>query len=236
MIFIPKRDIKTAPNLNLTLNGSRIIQVHSAKFLGVIIDDSLNWKDHIQSIYSNLLKYISLFYKIRNILPMHIMKNIYYATVHPKLLYGIEVYANTCQTYLDNLIIRNNKILRVAQSKPFDTPTLSLYTEYNTLPIDILFKYNSLLLAHKISHHAHLLPNVFANYFLINKDVHSHDTRSKDLVHLPQYNKNIGHRNFKYLGGSLWNAIPKELKDIIRINLFKKSIKTYLLRLLQNIT
>ena len=111
-----------------------------------------------------------------------------------------------------------------------------LFLLYNTLPVDVLFKYNSLLLAHKISHHAHLLPNVFANYFLINKDVHSHDTRSKDLVHLPQYNKNIGHRNFKYLGGSLWNAIPKELKDIISINLFKKSIKTYLLRLLQNIT
>ena len=94
---------------------------------------------------TNLLKYSSIFYKIRNKIPKMTMKNIYFATVHPKLLYGIEIYANTCSSYLDRLYTINNKLLRVAQRKNYDDTTASLYIDYNTFPIELLCKYNCLL-------------------------------------------------------------------------------------------
>ena len=59
----------------------------------------------------------------------------YFAFVYPHLLHGIEVYANTDVTHLTKLITLNNKILRILQNKPYNTPVIDLYTAYNTLPI-----------------------------------------------------------------------------------------------------
>jgi len=46
------------------------------------------------------------------------LKTIYYGFVHPRILYGIEVYVNTFDTHLDKLRKLNNKILRIIQNKP----------------------------------------------------------------------------------------------------------------------
>ena len=52
--------------------------------------------------------------------------------IHPHLLYGIELYANTYLSHVDRLIKLNNKILRILQNKPFQSHTKDLYKEYNT--------------------------------------------------------------------------------------------------------
>ena len=101
-----------------------------------------------------------------------------------------------------------------------------------TLPIELLCKYNCLLLAHKINYHKQLLPNIFSNYFLTNSDIHAHDTRSKNLIHMSQHNTNLGLRHFNYFGGHLWNSLPKDVREIININLFKKTIKLYLQKII----
>ena len=59
---------------------------------------------HIELIYSSLLKYVGIFYKLRNKIPASVLKNVYYAFVDSYILYGIEVYANTHPTYLAKLI------------------------------------------------------------------------------------------------------------------------------------
>ena len=36
--------------------------------------------------------------------------------VYPQLLHGVEVYANTCKSHLEKLIVLNNELLRIAQN------------------------------------------------------------------------------------------------------------------------
>ena len=54
---------------------------------------------------------------MRSILPKPILKKLYFALVHPHLVYSIEIYANTFQKYLDPLMKLNNKILRILQNQ-----------------------------------------------------------------------------------------------------------------------
>ena len=56
-------------------------------------------------IYNKLLKYSSIFYKIRTKIPQEVLRMIYFAFVHSQILYGIEVYANTFSTYLIKLSV-----------------------------------------------------------------------------------------------------------------------------------
>jgi len=55
---------------------------------------------------------------------------LYFAFLHPHLLYGIEIYGNTYQKHLHKLIILNNKILRVLQNVSYDTPVVKLYADF----------------------------------------------------------------------------------------------------------
>ena len=67
-----------ASNINLELNGIRTKYVSSCRYLGVIIDNELQWSAHIDYIYCHLLKHVGIFYKLRNKLPKRMPKNIYF--------------------------------------------------------------------------------------------------------------------------------------------------------------
>ena len=134
-VFGKKTRTEQTQHLNVKINGISIKQIEVVKYLGILIDENLTWDAHINHVINKLLKFCSIFYKIRNLVPPSIMKKIYFALIHSHLVYGIELYANTFATYLDPLIKLNNKILRIIQFKPFRTPTKQLYSEFNTLPI-----------------------------------------------------------------------------------------------------
>ena len=51
------------------------------------------------------------------------------AVVH----FGIELYGNCCQTYLNKLMVLNNKLLRILQNIPWDSKIVDLYNTV-TLP------------------------------------------------------------------------------------------------------
>jgi hypothetical protein len=78
------------------LCGQRAIEkVDACRYLGVVIDDKLKWTSHIDQLYSKLVKFTSIFYKLRSALPEQVLKQIYFAFIHSRILYGIELYANT---------------------------------------------------------------------------------------------------------------------------------------------
>ena len=55
------------------------------------------------------------FYNIRNTIPPVVVRSIYFAFVHPYIVYAIEVYGSAAMTYVDKLTKMNNKILRMLQ-------------------------------------------------------------------------------------------------------------------------
>jgi len=135
----------TKNSTRLIIDGQEIKKVSNCRYLGVIVDDELKWTDHIQHIYSKLLKYTSIFYKLRAKVPVRILSNVYYAFVHPHLLYAIEVYGNTCSSYIDKLFKLNNKLLRILQHKPFRSHVPDLYIEFNTLPVTLLHEQTAII-------------------------------------------------------------------------------------------
>ena len=49
----------------IIIRNNEIAAVKSTKFLGVIIDDKLKWKEHLQYIKNKISKSIGIIYKIR---------------------------------------------------------------------------------------------------------------------------------------------------------------------------
>jgi len=224
MVFSPRR-LDLSIDFNLQLNGTAIHKVKSCRYLGIIIDDELKWSEHIEHIYSSLLKYVGIFYKLRNRIPASVLKNVYYAFVHSYILYGIEVYANTLPTYLAKLIKLNNKLLRILQNQPRCCHVNDLYVTYNTLSLPDLRDMQLLILVHKTFFHVDLLPDVFSNYFSLNSSIHDHLTRTQSNIHIHRADTTFGQRTIRYKGGTLWNSLSQDLKTTSSTNQFKKKLK-----------
>ena len=217
------------PNLKLYIDGSEIQRATVVKYLGVLIDDGLKWTDHIESVYKNIIKYIGIFYKIRHKLGSKNLTNFYFATIYPHITYGIEIYANTCKTYLNKLITLNNKLLRILQQKDLFVKIPELYANYNTLPINVLHKSKILTLMYKFLNKKDEFPPSFSNYFMLNCTVHVYNTRGSDYdFHLDVRNSNKGLRSTQHRGPSWWNALPTTIKTETNLLPFSKKLYAYL--------
>lgn len=62
------------------LNGIEIKREQSLKFLGVIIDENLNWKNHIDLLVNTISKNVGIIYKASKVLKFNCLKNIYIFT------------------------------------------------------------------------------------------------------------------------------------------------------------
>jgi len=127
------------------------------------------------------------------------LKMLYFAFVPSHILYGIEVYANTCHSHLSKLCVLNNKILRIIENKPLRTPIFQLYKNFNTLPIPELHQFQLLCVVHKyfntVIKTGYLL--FFQTFFTPNTEIHSYNTRSINNLHLSSINTLSGARCIK---------------------------------------
>ena len=125
------------------------------------------------------------------------------------------MYGNTCVKYLNKLVILNNKILRILQHAPLDTPVLQLYATYHSSITWLKRNLQILKFVHNFIHHQQKLPCIFSSYFTQNTTFHPYNTRAKDSLHYETYRTTMGQRSIKYKGSMLWNCLPEERKDFI---------------------
>ena len=89
---------------------------------------------------------------------------------------GLKLNVNACHSYLNKLIVLNNKI-RILQRQKVTIPVMTLYHNYNRcLPISLLHIYQLLLLVHKWMYNKSKLPEVFHEYFAPNTLIHTYCT------------------------------------------------------------
>ena len=71
--------------LHLKINNADIPKVTATKLLGIIIDDRLNWKPHIQSVKSKLSCILSIMYKTSTLITTAGMYTLYCSLFQPHI-------------------------------------------------------------------------------------------------------------------------------------------------------
>ena len=77
LYFAPFKNIVLSyHNFQLSINNVILQQLRTCKYLGVMFDDELSWKPHIDFILKKINKLTSIFYKLRSILTNDCIKQI----------------------------------------------------------------------------------------------------------------------------------------------------------------
>ena len=121
----PSRTIKST--FEIKINDIMLTRSPIVKYLGLFIDQNLNWIPHVKSLSFHLARYTGLFYKLKLYINMDTMKLLYHSLINSKLQYGIIVWGATFKTYLSEVNVRINRIIRALSSSNLYTPMSSLY-------------------------------------------------------------------------------------------------------------
>ena len=116
---------------DIRINDVGVSQVSSTKFLGVIVNETLTWKDHIQIITNKVSKGICILYKVSSILPHSVLKSLYYALIHPYLEYCNIIWASKNDLQLNKLFLKQKRAIRAIYK--FSEPFLPIFEHFKCL-------------------------------------------------------------------------------------------------------
>ena len=208
----------------LTVNNVNILMSSSTKYLGVFLDEGLNWKIHVDHVTNGLRTLFPVFYNIRKYLSINQIKTIYYTLVYSKIKYGIIIYGTSNSTVFKSVQFKQNQLLKVLTKKPFKHSTNKLHTELKLIKVEDLFKQEVLSFVYKFYNSN--LPPVFDNYFIPFSSVHDIGTRNRNSSFIiPHHVNNFGSSSLKVKGACLWNALSIENKSMKTIKCFRNTLK-----------
>ena len=224
MVFTNKT---TSTDLKLNIDGNEIDKIEHTKFLGVIIDNKLNWKKHISCISGKVSRGIGIMIKARKYLPKDALLSLYYSFIYPYLTYCNIVWGTACVSNLEKLQMLQKKVVRIiAGVKPRDH-TDPLFREYGLLKFSEINTFLTGRFMFKVFNQN--IIDIFQELFERNSDIHSYATRQASDYHLPLVNTNLGKRGIRYHGVNIWNTfmqkgIITDCSEAVFKNVIKKAL------------
>jgi hypothetical protein len=138
------------------------------KLLGILLDENLSFKAHIDLVCSKISKSLYCINRVKNFVDAQSLRKLYFAMVHSHLSYGINVYGCATSTALEKLRIMQKKAIRSISNANYRAHTAPLFKELKILPLDDLIVYSNT----KFMHYYYLnqLPLSFSGTWITNEE------------------------------------------------------------------
>ena len=114
-------------NLNITLDGKKILKVQSTKFLGVIIDEKLSWEPHLDHLAAKLNLCIVSIKRIYKYIPKSEYLKIYNALFMSHLSYCISCWGGIPDHKLSKIFSIQKRCIRLLFGKRYTTDHKEFY-------------------------------------------------------------------------------------------------------------
>ena len=212
----------------IKMGNNTLKRVSSIKYLGLMIDENLNWKSHIAYLRSKISSCCNIMYKLRHLVPLESCISVYYSLFYSRISYGIMCWGSACPSVVNPIRVLQNKVIKAMLFKPIDTRIWPLLVETRILCIKDVF--NLEIAKHVYKFYAHFLPDVFNEQYTLVSNTHNYRTRSSinRNISVHRTNKEIGKRTSTVLGALVWNKIPTTMRKL-PFNSFKREYKASIL-------
>ena len=117
---------KVIPDLRIQMNNVEIDRVSEFNFLGVIVDEHITWKPHIEKIRVKISRIIGIMRKLQCTLTSSILLKIYNSLILPHFNYGLCSWG----FHSDDLFALQKKAVRVVANRPYIAHTDPIFNKY----------------------------------------------------------------------------------------------------------
>ena len=211
-------------SLNIKIEGELIEEKQSTKYLGVMLDNKLNWKAHIQLIKTKLSKATGIIARTRHYATDQVLLNLYYSLFHSHMEYNLLNWSAATKSNLDPIRLSLRAIVRIMSYKSKYEHSTPLFKNLQILPFDLLVKHKTAMFMWKLSNH--LIPFPLSSEFDQNE-------YNDHKFNLPKVDNDFSIRALSFSGVKIWNS---EVADILKgtafLKTFSRKYKDHLLQTL----
>ena len=218
MVFRNRKEIDK--DIKLKICDSEIERVTEIKFLGVVIDDKLTWKQHVRYIKGKISKSIAILYKSRSILNYKALHIIYCSLILPYISYCVEVWGSTYKTTVNAIVLLQKRAIRLINKVDFYEHTDPLFKKTHVMKFKDLVYYKTMQIMYKAK--SNLLPVSIQRFFSTQETKYNLRDVCKFIV--PRAKKEVKRRCISVVGVSFWNDANINLRMCSTFMVFKKMV------------
>ena len=120
------------------------------KFLGVLLDKYLSWKEYIRYTENKIAKSTGLLYRAKLFLGKHSLLTLHYSYNHTYLNYANLSWASTNRTNLKKLLSQQKHVIRIVKIKTRFDRTKELFNSQKILSLYKLNILNAAIFMYKV--------------------------------------------------------------------------------------
>ena len=183
-------------NIQLSLLGKQLTPVKAARDLGVILDTSLTFNDHVRIIVASCMSRLGQINRVKHCFNKRTLILIISALVFTKLYYCSLVWSSASQSNIVKLQAVQNFACRIvsgAQKYDHVTPILR---QLNWLPVKQHIYYRDSIMAFKCMNC--LVPEYLSDQFTKRSSISTYKTRNSQLLNIPLFRSAARRRTFYY--------------------------------------
>ena len=218
LLYFTNKNRNSLQNITIKINNETLKEVDSAKYLGVYMDNKLNWSTHTNNVKLRLSKGISMLALIRHYVPDSVRRSLYFTFVNSHTDYNLLNWGTAPPTSMETIASKTRKAIRIISFKDKDEPALPLFKKHSILPIEKNLQLKQAAFMWKLNND--MLPKSLASNFRThrNRIAISHNRLETSTNHIT------------YAGPRLWQALPNDLKTKAFPKSFSEAVKSYLLQ------
>ena len=224
MVFTNKEKPNTS---SLNIDGNIIQERTETKFLGVILDNKLNWHAHVKHISSKISKSVAIIRMLRDTFPKYILKTLYLTLVYPYLNYCNLIWGSAYASTLIPLVILQKKCIHLICNADFLAHTNPLFKSTKLLKLNQIHQINCAIFLYKCFNYKSYYN--FKMTMITNSQIHNHGTRRRNDLRTPFQRLQLGVNSFITTGIKIWNVIPIKIKHANSIFYFKSKMKNMII-------
>ncbi len=111
--------------LHLVINGAVIDRVLNFQFVGLTLDENLNWKGHMNKILNKISKSIGIINKVKHFIPMKTKVLIYNSLIVSHVNFCILAWGYQC----DRVIKLQKKVIQTLNLSKYNAHTEPIFKE-----------------------------------------------------------------------------------------------------------
>ena len=194
----------------ISINNVELERVDNTKFLGVLIQENLQWNTHINNVCDRVSNATAILAKLKHYLPKYALLLIYNALCLSHTTYALSVWGAAPMSSMDRLYKLHKKGIRHVCNSNYNAHTTPLFKQENILRTDDLFKLQCVKLMYRKIHNT--LHNYHTAMLTTNFETTQTNTRNKDDINVLKCKPLNQMNSLNYKAGTSWNELASDVK------------------------
>ena len=225
-MFITHRSTTDIPAV--TCNGTPIKTVTQARLLGVIVDDQLSWREHVNHLYRKIARKIGALRRSSRQLTPTACRQFFVSVIQPDFEYAASTFVPTMSTAQKNRLLGLwRKAIRCTASATWQCAVGPLLVELRLSNIEHLWALQLALMVQKC--HLGTAPQDICKK--LKRTKHSHETRGNQSCFTPfRPLTTSGSVCFSNRAPLIWNSLPQPIRTCTSYTSFKSHFLDFILK------